>query len=379
MAQEPHANRTPLRWWANLVADHPRWVVSFTLLVALVCLPVATGFRDHLSVGGWLPPQAQAVQVDHLLDQEFGRHTTSHYLLVHDRTGQLTVDDHDFQREMARVLAQVRGLPGVTTIHTWQSILNADVSDALVSRDRTATIAIVTVDTDVREATARMPDLQRAIANDVLLVEVGGWPAVTQDFQSLTSRDLARAELISLPIAIVLLVMTFGGVLLAGLPVLTTVLALAPTLAVLTVLSRYLETSIFAANLVLMLGLAIGIDYALILINRYREELGRSERRQALITTIEHAGRTVIASGAAVITGLVGLLAIGTPAATSTALAAMVAVLCGVGAALTMLPAALVLMGSRLQPRRGTGYLPWCWLGGHAGSRWCRVNQRWCW
>ena len=334
-----------------MVADHPWWVLCIPFLVALFCLPVATDFRSHLSVGGWLPPQAEAVTVDHLLEQGFGRHTTSHYLLMSDPNGQLTVDDNDFQREMARVLAQVAELPGVTTVHTWQSVQNAEFSAALVSGDRTATIAIVTVDADVREATASMPDLQRAIKNDVLVVEVGGWPAVTQDFQTLTSRDLARAELISLPITIVLLLLIFGGVLLAVLPMLTTVLALVPTLAMVTLLSRSLETSIFAVNLVLMLGLAIGIDYALILINRYREERGNSEPRQALVTTVEHAGRTVIASGAAVITGLAGLLAIGTPAATSTALAAMAAVMCGVGAALTMLPAALFLMSTRIKPR----------------------------
>ena len=352
MAQRPPANRTPLGWWASIVVDHPWRVLVLPLLVALACFPAATKFRDDLSVGGWLPSQAEAVQVDHLLDAEFGRHTTSHYLLFRDPSRQRTVDDNDFQREMARVLAQVRKLPEVITIHTWQSVPNADYSAALISSDRTSTMVIVTVDTDIRVATSRLPDLERALTNDLLAVQVGGWPAVTQDFQSLTSRDLARAELVSLPITVVLLIVIFGGVVLAGLPIVVTAVALVPTLAVIALISLRLETSIFAVNLVLMLGLAIGIDYALILVNRFREERAMSAPRGAMATTIEQAGRTVIASGAAVMTGLAGLLAIGTPAATSTALAAMAAVLFGVAAALTIVPAALILLGTRIHPRR---------------------------
>ncbi len=352
MAQDSTANQSLLRRWAAFVVIRPLVAVAVPCLVALLLLPVAASFQDRLSVGGWLPTAAEAVTVDHRLDDEFGRHTTAHYLVFKDPAGELTVDDTGFQREMARTLANLRQLPGVTSVITWQSVPSEDFAATLVSADRRSTIAIVNVDTDVRVAASEFSALMAVVDDSTLNIDVAGWPAITSDFQHLTTRDLARAEAISLPLTILLLVVIFGGFTLAGLPLLATILAIIPTLAGIALLAHLMETSVFTVNLVLMLGLAIGIDYALILVNRYREERARHDPATALTIALEHGGRTIITSGAAVMTGLAGLLVIGTPAAISTALAAVLAVLCSVLTALSVVPGVLVLLGRRVGPRR---------------------------
>ena len=354
MAQISSANQPLLRRWAGFIVSKPWVAVATPILVALLLLPLAIMFQDRLSVGGWLPTDAEAVAVDHRLEDEFGRHTTAHYLVFNDGFDGRTVDENDFQREMARTLAQVRQLAGVTSILTWQTVPSETFAATLVSSDRRSTIAIVNVDTDVREAASSLPHLMAIVDASALDVEVAGWPAVTSDFQHLTSRDLARAEAISLPLTVVLLVAIFGALVLAGLPLLATVLAIVPTLAGIAILSQVMETSVFTVNLVLMLGLAVGIDYALILVNRYREERVHHDPALALTVALEHGGRTIVASGAAVMTGLAGLLVIGTPAAISTALAAVMAVFFSVLTALSVVPAALALLGTRVGSRRSS-------------------------
>ncbi len=146
-----------------------------------------------------------------------------------------------------------------------------------------------------------------------------------------------------------MLLVVFGGVLIAGLPLVTTALALIPTLAAVAIMSRYLETSVFTINVVVMIGLAVGIDYALILVSRYREELANHEPPHAMGVTLANAGRTIIVSGMAVAIGLLGLLTVGVDAATSTAIAASIVVFLGVLVSLTVLPAALSLLGNRVR------------------------------
>ena len=354
MALPPAANQSLLARWARIVVAHPWAAVAFPIVLAVLLMPAAAGFRDHLTVGGWLPPGAESITVDHRLDDEFGRHTTAHYLLFSDIDGKQSVDDNDFQREMARTLAAIRNLPGVTSIITWQTVPNQTLSASLVSPNRQSTIAIVNVDTDVRAAAEHLPQVLEITGSSALDVQVAGWPAVTSDFQHLTSNDLARAEAISLPITLVLLIVIFGGVILASLPLLATLLALVPTIAGIAILSRFIETSVFSINLVLMLGLAIGIDYALILVSRYREERALHEPAKAMTVALQHGGRTILASGAAVMTGLAGLVAIGTPAAISTSVAAVLAVLCSMITALTVVPGILLLLGNRVGPRDGS-------------------------
>jgi RND superfamily putative drug exporter len=321
-------------------------------MIALACLPFAVTVNDNLSTGGWLPSGSESVQVDHRLRNEFGRHSTAHYILFADPTGQLVATDIGFQREVERTVAPLRLDPSVTAIHTWGTSANGALRPLLISDDERQSLAIVMVDQNVKAAATGIPRLRNLLQNDVLDVQIGGWPAITSEFRDLTSSDLARAEMISIPITLIVLLVVFGGFAVAGLPLVATVLALLPTLAVVALVSRYIETSVFTINVVMMIGLAIGIDYALIFVTRYREQLATNGREESIGIAMATAGRTIIVSGAAVAIGLLGLLTFGVEAATATALAGSCVVIFGVLVSLSALPAALFLLGSRALGRQ---------------------------
>ncbi len=347
----PDALSRLLNRWGLAVVRYRLLMLGAPVLIALACLPLLTTVEDRLSSGGWLPANAESIQVDHRLDDEFGRHTTAHYLLFSDPTGQLRATDTAFRREVERTVAPLRGDQSVTAIYTWGTTTNSALHPLLISDDERQSLAIIMVDQDVKEAATTIPLLRESLRNDMLDVHIGGWPAITQDFRDLTSSDLSRAELYSLPITLVVLLVVLGGVLLAGVPLVTTVLALIPTLAVIAVMSRFIETSVFTINVVVMIGLAVGIDYALIFVSRYREELANGEPHHPMGVTMATAGRTIIVSGLAVAIGLLGLLTFGVEAATATAIAAATVVMFGVVVSLTVLPAALSLLGDRAKGR----------------------------
>jgi RND superfamily putative drug exporter len=337
--------------WGLLMSRRRIAAIVLPLLLVLACIPLTTTVDDRLSSGGWLPSGAESVQVDHRLDEEFGRHSTAHYVLFSDPSGQLAATDTAFRREVEHAVAPLRGDPSVTAIHTWGSTTNETLKPLLISDNGQQSLAIIMVDLDVKEAAADIPRMRDLIQSDTLEIQIGGWPATTHDFRELTSSDLARAESISLPITLLVLFVVFGGLLVAGLPLLTTILALIPTLAVIALVSRFIETSVFTINVVIMIGLAVGIDYALIFVSRYREELRHHDAAQALGVTMATAGRTIIVSGAAVAIGMLGLLTFGAEAATATAIAASAVVFLGVAVSLTVLPAALSLLGHRASGR----------------------------
>ena len=349
-----------------------RWpLLIVPILIALACIPLATQVADRVSTGGWIPGDSDSTTVDRILDDEFGRRTTTHYILFRDPNGLLPATDPRFRREVERLVRPLRSDPEVTSLSTWGTTGNEIVDSRLISDDGMMSIAIVNMNQDIHAAASDLDRLRDLLDSDLIEAQVGGWPATTAALQDLTRADLARAEWITVPLSLVLLFFVFRGLLAASLPILVALAALAPTFAVITVMSRYIETSIFAINVVTMIGIAVGVDYALILISRYREEARRHAPDEALAITMATAGRATIVSGLAVAIGLVGLIAFGVPAAISTGLAGATVVLFSVLLSLTMLPALLAILGDRITrparsfrlPRfRSFPSLPWARL-----------------
>ncbi|MGI8963682.1 MAG: MMPL family transporter, partial [Thermomicrobiales bacterium] len=341
-----------LHGWGQFVCHHARPTLIVPVLIAAACVPVAISVEDGLSTGGWLPAAAESVLVENRLSEEFGRHSTAHYILFSDPSGHLVATDIAFQREVERTVSSLRRDPSVSAIHTWGTSANPALRPLLISDDERQSLAIVMVDQEIQESAADVPELRIVLQSDALDVQIGGWPAITNEFQDLTASDLARAELISIPITLAVLLVVFGGIAVAGVPLVATVLTLLPTLAVVAIVARYIETSVFTINVVVMIGLAIGIDYALIFVTRYREQLAVGEREEAIGIAMATAGRTIVVSGAAVAIGLLGLMTLGAEAATATALAGASVVVLGVLVSLTALPAALFLLRDRALGRQ---------------------------
>lgn len=181
-----------------------------------------------------------------------------------------------------------------------------------------------------------------------MTVTMTGEPIIVQDLNKASQEDLAKAEMIGLPIALVVLILAFGGAVAASVPLIIGIVSILTTMGVVYFYSYETHLSIFILNIVPMIGLALSIDFALLFINRYKEELERKPVQEAIQTTIATAGRSVIFSGLCVFIGLSGLLFIKIDIFQNVALGGMTVVFVSALSAITFLPALLSVMGKRI-------------------------------
>jgi putative drug exporter of the RND superfamily len=192
-------------------------------------------------------------------------------------------------------------------------------------------------------------ELRRLDAPRVL---VGGGPLQDAEFEDQVAADLAQAELLSMPVMLVLLLVIFGGIIAAGLPVLVALVGVAGTLLALFGISAVTEVSVYSVNVVTMLGLGLAVDYALLLVSRFREERVAHDLPGAVEEAVATAGRAVVFSGLTVAASLAGLLVFDDPFLRSMAYGGGAVVLIDLLAAVTLLPALLGLWGTRVRPGR---------------------------
>ena len=189
---------------------------------------------------------------------------------------------------------------------------------------------------------------------DGLSVQLGGNEAIASDITNQVGEDIARAETLSIPIVLVLLVVIFGGLTAASLPLAIGGLAILGSFTLLRLLSLVTDVSVFSINIVTMLGLGLAIDYALFVVSRFREEMGRpgATTEDALVRTMTTAGRTVAFSGITVAIALASLLFFPQVFLRSMGFGGMAAVLVAMVGALTVLPALLAMLGPRVDSLR---------------------------
>jgi len=171
---------------------------------------------------------------------------------------------------------------------------------------------------------------------------------VDRDAERISKSDLGRAELLALPLILVALLLVFGSIVAAGMPVAMGAIAVLVTLGLLGLITLKLSVSVFALNITSMLGLALGIDYSLLIVNRFREELATGSIEQAVVRTVDTAGRAVFFSGLTVCISLVCLLLFPILLLQSLGMAGSLVVLLSVAASLTLLPALLCFVGQRI-------------------------------
>lgn len=230
------------------------------------------------------------------------------------------------------------------------------------SRDRRGSFAVVSLRGTAQEKAAALPRLRALLALDLpsgaLQPELGGLVPTGRSLRRLAKQSLERGERIALPITGILLVLIFGSVVAALLPLAIGGAAIVLALWALDLLSHVIPVDAFAVNVVTILGLGVAIDYALFLISRYREELrrpdladldGAEQRRRALVRAVETAGRSVLFSGITVAASLAGLFVFRQPFLRSIAAGGLVVTLLAATLALVALPAAIALLGSRLE------------------------------
>ncbi|WP_222315883.1 MMPL family transporter [Streptomyces cavourensis] len=349
-ASSPHdasgpAGARPVGGWTRFVTARPRLSLLAALVITALAVFAGSGVADRMGSGGWQAPDAESSYATEALEREFPASQPNLLLLVD--SGTASVDDPAVAAEAARIterLAGELGISGVTSY--WQT-----EAPALRAEDGREALIAARIGGDETEAGETLERIAPDFAGESgpVTVSVGGPVAVQHEMQTIIQEDLLRAELIALPVTLVLLVMVFGSAVAALLPLLVGIVAILGTNAVLRGLTEFTDVSVFAMNLTTALGLGLAIDYALFIVRRFREELDAgADTRTAVGTTLRTAGRTVLFSALTVAVSLSAMLVFPQYFLRSFAYAGIAVVLLAAAAALILLPAAFMLLGHRV-------------------------------
>jgi uncharacterized membrane protein YdfJ with MMPL/SSD domain len=323
------------------------WIPLVGLAVVIGLNVWAAGATGRLSQGGWQVPGSEAAAAEALVADRFGERATSLFVILTDPDGE--ADSDDFQATVADSVAPLADEPIVAEILTY-----SDVGDpAFLSRDGERTFALIRLNEDLEEAVDDAEHLASLVeAPDGVETIVTGIPLIQHEFNEAVERDLVQAELISLPIAMLILLAVFGTVVGATLPILIAAVALPSAMAVIGLLAGVTEMSIFVTNVATMIGLALSIDYSLFTVSRFREELRHRSVAEAVEHTMATVGKAVAISGVAVAIGLSSLIVFESPALRSMGIGGVVTVLSTLVFGLTVLPALLGMLGPRVNRLR---------------------------
>ena len=318
------------------------------LVLAFVFLALAGGLgggvAKELSAGGFADPQQQSELAAAELDHTFHTGASNFLLLVKTPAG---VDQA--AGPGATLTARLAQHKGVTDV---VSYWGAGRAETLRSKDSSQALVLARLTGSQDDAVKTAKALAKAIdgkAAGGLSVRTGGEFAVYAEVGDTIEHDILRAESIAIPVTAVLLVLVFGSAVAASLPLLVGVLSILGTFLSLHVLHGFTDVSVYSVNLATSLGLGLGIDYALFLVTRYREELARGRTvADSVEETLRTAGRTVLFSAVTVMLSLGALLVFPLYFLKSFAYAGISAVLFALVGALVVLPAALAALGHRV-------------------------------
>ena len=337
------------------------WAVAFVAgLLATSHLP------GELKGGGFTNPATPSQQAQKAMQERLG-FGPAQLTIVFASPG-LDARGPAFQAQIEAALAGIdrEAFPQLLTVQTAASTGDA----GFISKDRHATFAVLSFDASTEQVQRMIPAVRARLAPTGLTTYLTGDPAVYADIEKISAEDLRTAETYALPIAVIVLVLVFGTLVAAALPVIGGGMAVTVSLGLFWVLAQILDLSVFAMNVATLLGLAVGIDYSLFMVGRFREELGAGRTvAQAVETTVEYAGRSIFFSGVTVMVGLLGLVAIPFMSMQSVGLGGALVVIVSVLAALTLLPALLGMLGPRVDRLRVLG------RAGKQGAFWGRWSD----
>ena len=358
---------------AILGGRRPWLTLAVWALVLVGAVGLSAAFLDGaLSGGEELTSATESRRADELQRERFvergGSRGPDATELVVVRSAEATVDEPRFQRWVQGLAVQLRraGASQVTSFH--------DIGEPrLVSRDRDATLMLVALGRDAEDDIEGVVDAVRAAdGRDRFHAAITGEFTLDADFSALAEEDLRNGELgFGLPAALIVLLIVFGSVVAGLIPLLLAIVSIVVALALAALVGQAFPLSVFATNMLTAMGLALGIDYSLLVLSRYREERLHGRGKLDAITAVgATASRAVLFSGVAFTLAMVGLLFVPTTVMRSVAAGAIVVALVSVAAALTLLPALLSLLGDRVNALR----IPY--LGRTAGHEQSRFWSR---
>jgi RND superfamily putative drug exporter len=368
---EPFA-RALVRWrWAVLVV----WAV-----IGAVAAVRAPATPELLNIRGGSDRETEASRTEDLLNQRFERPIGEFFAVTLE--GPSRFDSGPSREVLDTVLAALDRQPYVRGLVSYPGTGDS----TFLSRDRRVTFVLVAIDIEnadsagayvpptrrtVQQAVARSPDaaLYRA--------RVTGRAPLDLDVRNVVTADSKQGETTLLPLTLLILVLAFGALVAATLPLIVGMLAIAVSLAIIGLLTYVTPMSIFVLNMTTMIGLGVGIDYSLLVVTRFREELGRGMRRQeAAVSTMVTAGSAVVTSGLTVVVGFGALLFTPLIETQSVGLGGLIVVAVAVLLSITLLPALLAVLGREIdRPRWLARRLAW-YHAPQVWEKWARTLAR---
>jgi uncharacterized membrane protein YdfJ with MMPL/SSD domain len=338
--------RSGMNRLAAFLGRRRRWVVAGWVLVVLCALPFASRQTEHLTGGGFDVPGSQSQTVSAALQSEFGAQSNGISVLL---KASPQAGPAERAAAVARVRREVASLAEVR--------LSPAVARKAEGQLRRTGIALLPLSSErspdelIDSATTLRSDLDPGSVHAGVTPYLVGQPTIWAGMQEISKKDLSQAEASGFPIVALILLVVFGSLAAAALPLALGFVSVLVTGALIYFISLQMTTSVFVTNMASMIGIGVAIDYSLFILARYREEreAGR-DRRAARSEALATSGLAVTFSGLAVIISLAGLWMVDNQALRSMALGAMTVVAISILTATTLLPALIAMLGDRVLP-----------------------------
>lgn len=347
-----------MRSVARITTDHPRIVLAITTVLVLAGAVFGAAAVPKLSSSGYNDPSSDSAQVAELLDTQY-QDEIPHLSIAIGIRGQKNAALGISTRSVAReLLAEIADQPEVVSVVSYWNT----GQPSLLSKDGSLGLALVYFEDGAmdqknaiaKEITADIPQNKSGVE-----IYTGGTGVIYNSINGQITEDLKKAEALSIPLTLLMLLLVFGSAMAAAQPLLVGVSAIAISMFGIWALTFFTEISVFSLNLLTGLGLGLGIDYALLIINRFREELSNGvPTEEAVARTVHTAGRTVMFSGFTVAVTLAGLFILPQPFLKSFAWAGVLVCLLAVYGALVPLPAILRLIGPKIDKWKVRKHIP---------------------
>ncbi len=337
----------------HLIVRRRKSIIAMTMIGLVVAIGLGIGVFGQLSNGGFDDPNSESVAAADLLQDEFDTGGADLVAVVTAESG--GVDDPAVAAAGAELTAELAAAPGTDDVASYWSL---GAPPPLRSEDGTRALILVRFPGEVDDA-ERTEHVEALLADydglerDGVRVDLAGREAVFTAIGETIEGDLARAESIAIPLTLLLLLVVFGSAVAAGLPVLVGMISVFGAFFVLYVITLFTDVSIFSINLVTALGLGLAIDYSLFIVSRFREELGRGRTvDDAVVRTVETAGRTVAFSAMTVAISLSALLIFPLYFLRSFAYGGIGVLLVAMLISVVFLPALLAVLGPKVDAGR---------------------------
>ncbi len=359
----------PLGRLGVLVTRHAKITTAIWLLVIVGLGVFAPKVEANLSGAGWQANGSESVQARELAQESFGGNASSAIqVVVHSPDGPVT------EGTGAKILAEA------TTMLEGDSRIAAIVQPqpgATLSQDGSTAILLAGADADPNDMVRAANDLKgplEELSRDGVEVNPTGASLLWSDFNEANLSAMLKSEMVSWPVTLAILVLAFGALVAAGLPLILTLAGLVASAGSLVLINELVPVSIWAMNFAMMFALALGIDYALFLVVRFRAaRMGHHENaRQAIAETMDTAGKAVLLSGATVLISLSAVMLVPSPSFRSMAGGIMLSVIFVLAATLTLLPLVLFKLDYKINKLA----LKWVHSGEHRSPKFAAWGER---